>query len=254
MTRGIDSEVVLEARDLTVRFGDRVILDKINLKIIAGEIVTILGANGVGKTTLLRALAGLPPLPGQITEGTVIRKTTFSFVHQQYQASLMPWYTARRNILLGTTISARDNGPSATELETHLDEFGFCNRLPLDRRPEQLSGGQRQMIALARALVMRKPLVFFDEPMSALDKGIQIEFAGRMRTLAKTKHTSIVAVLHDIHMSSFLSDRCAALAGNPAKVGKILELAEPDRQSVPEFILRPRVTNVITEIAELIYA
>jgi ABC-type nitrate/sulfonate/bicarbonate transport system ATPase subunit len=253
MTDGTPPDIVLTAKDLRVRFGDRVVLASLNLQVAAGEIVTILGANGAGKTTFLRALAGLPPLEGQVTEGNVIRNTPFSYVHQQYQASLLPWYSAQHNVLLGVSLKSSNTEMRREDLNSFLKELGFANSLPLQRRPEQLSGGQRQIVALARALIARRPLVFLDEPMSALDRSTQTTFGTNLRSFVTTTRSSAVVVLHDVHMASFISDWCVCLGGDPGTIGKRIHISEPDRHALGPYILRPTVQEVIRELIEAVY-
>lgn len=249
-----ENDCVVEAQGLTVHFGDERILDKVDLCVRPGEIVTVLGANGVGKTTLLRALAGLPILPTQRTDGVLKRSAQFAFVHQQYQASLLPWYSARRNILLGRSIHSANFKTQPEDLAAELKSIGLDGRLPLDRRPDQLSGGQRQMVVLARALLLKRPLLFLDEPMSALDKSAQLEFAERLRQAVRLQKWAVVAVLHDVHLAAFLSDRCVALAGKPARIAVDATLNNAERRDMPAFLAKPSVEVVINQLARTIYS
>ncbi|GAB6039473.1 ATP-binding cassette domain-containing protein [Endothiovibrio diazotrophicus] len=244
----------LEAVNLSAVFDNRVIFANIDLSVNRGEVVSILGANGVGKTTLLRTLAGLPLLRQQKTNGELRRHVSFAFVHQQYQASLLPWYSARRNILLGTEFTKSNKLAKPEYLEEKLAEYGFGGRLPLDRRPEQLSGGQRQMVALGRALILEPELLFLDEPISALDKNVQIDFAMNLRRSTKENKRAVLAVLHDVHLAAFLSDRCIALSGNPAGVALDIRLDEKHREDITEFLAQKKTQTDISLLAEAIYS
>src|SRR6195256_5495867 len=130
-------------------YGDRVVIDRLNLRIERGEFVALLGESGCGKTTLLRALAGLDPVQG----GRIVAPRRPAVVFQEHR--LLPWDSLWRNVSLGLQVpDARERAADA------LAEVGLADRL--DDWPRNLSGGQAQRVALARALVQRPELLLLD--------------------------------------------------------------------------------------------
>lgn len=136
---------------LTKAYGDRVVIDRLNLRIERGEFVALLGESGCGKTTLLRALAGLDP----VQSGRIDAPGRPAVVFQEHR--LLPWDTLWQNVSLGLP------GPDVrARAAAALVEVGLGDRL--DDWPRNLSGGQAQRVALARALVQEPQLLLLDEP------------------------------------------------------------------------------------------
>ena len=133
-------------------YGERTVISGLNLRIERGEFVALLGESGCGKTTLLRALAGLDPIQG----GRIDAPRRPAVVFQEHR--LLPWDSLWRNVSLGMT--GHDLRERATAA---LTEVGLGNRL--DDWPRNLSGGQAQRVALARALVQEPELLLLDEPL-----------------------------------------------------------------------------------------
>ncbi len=175
-------------------YGDRVVIDKLNLRIERGEFVALLGESGCGKTTLLRALAGLDPIQG----GRIIAPHRPAVVFQEHR--LLPWENLWRNVSLGLqTQDARGHAGAA------LAEVGLGDRL--DDWPRNLSGGQAQRVALARALVQQPELLLLDEPFAALDALTRIRMHALVRELVANHRPGVLLVTHDVDEAIALADR-----------------------------------------------
>jgi sulfonate transport system ATP-binding protein len=175
-------------------YGDRVIIRNLNLRIERGEFVALLGESGCGKTTLLRALAGLDPIEG----GRIVAPRRPAVVFQEPR--LLPWDTLWRNVSLG--LAAPDAYARAASA---LAEVGLGDRF--DDWPRNLSGGQAQRVALARALVQEPELLLLDEPFAALDALTRIRMHDLVRELVAKHRPGVLLVTHDVDEAITLADR-----------------------------------------------
>ena len=179
-------------------FGDAVVLDGASLRIGRGEVVALLGGSGSGKSTLLRILAGLDP----DATGTIAVPAGHAVVFQEHR--LLPWKRVADNVGLGLT------GPGVRErCAAALNEVGLGDR---GRSwPAELSGGQAQRVAFARALVREPDLLLLDEPFGALDALTRLkmqELFGRLRA----RHSfAALLVTHDVDEALLLADRALVL-------------------------------------------
>jgi sulfonate transport system ATP-binding protein len=175
-------------------YGSRVVIENLNLRIERGEFVVLLGESGCGKTTLLRALAGLDPIDG----GRIVAPRRPAVVFQEHR--LLPWESLWRNVSLG--LQASDARQRATAA---LSEVGLAERL--DDWPRNLSGGQAQRVALARALVQEPELLLLDEPFAALDALTRIRMHALVRELVTAHRPGVLLVTHDVDEAIALADR-----------------------------------------------
>jgi sulfonate transport system ATP-binding protein len=175
-------------------YGSRVVIENLNLRIERGEFVVLLGESGCGKTTLLRALAGLDPIDG----GRIVAPRRPAVVFQEHR--LLPWESLWRNVSLG--LQASDARQRATAA---LSEVGLAERL--DDWPRNLSGGQAQRVALARALVQEPELLLLDEPFAALDALTRIRMHALVRELVAAHRPGVLLVTHDVDEAIALADR-----------------------------------------------
>ncbi|KAA9160054.1 ABC transporter ATP-binding protein [Amycolatopsis acidicola] len=211
------------------------VLRDVRFTVRAGEIVSIVGESGCGKTTLLRIVQGLVAadrgvvaVGGRQVSGPGSDRTT---VFQQ--ANLLPWRTARKNVEFGLEVQGRDKAARVARARELLRLVGLENFE--NHYPHQLSGGMQQRIGLARALATNPDVLLMDEPFSALDaqtrEVLQAELLGVLERTGKT----IVFVTHDLDEAIYLSDRVVVMAARPGRVREIITVpfARP-RPSLPE--------------------
>lgn len=221
------------------RFRGQHVLRGIDLHIDDGEFVAILGRSGSGKSTLLRVLAGLD----QLTEGTLEwadgaggSRPHTGVVFQQ--PLLMPWLTVRENIEFGGRFGAHKRRFDTDHAHSLLDRFGLG---PLaDRRPDQLSGGQAQRVAIIRAVAVRPQLLLLDEPFSALDPAIRGDLQEWLAELAGELDVTVVLVTHDVDEAIELADR-VVLLGEAGVIRREWRLETADRHGDGAAALRNEI-------------
>lgn len=205
--------------------GDEPVLTEVDLEVGEGEFLTLLGPSGCGKTTLLRIAAGfLQPSEGRVfLHGEDVTKVPphrrrVNLVFQR--AALFPNLDVYDNLAFGLKLA---KVPKA-EVDVRVREALELVRLEgyASRRSSQLSGGQAQRIALARALINRPEVLLMDEPLSALDLRVRLEMEAELRRLHRETGTTFIFVTHDQHEALALSDRIAVLDG-----GEIAQLGTP---------------------------
>ena len=221
-----------------------VAIEDFDLDIKKGELISIVGPSGCGKTTILRMIAGLlEPTAGSIS----IAGRPCSgpgpdrgMVFQDF--ALLPWRSVRRNVELGLEIAGMPKEERKARAEKYLEIVGLQDFA--DSSINELSGGMKQRVGIARALVNNPDVILMDEPFGALDAQTRnLMQAGLVRILEKTDQT-IIFITHSVDEAVFLSDRIVILTKRPAKIKEIVEIPWPrprDRAS-PEFTaLRKRI-------------
>ena len=220
----------IEIRNISKRFGNFVALDDINLDIPTGELVALLGPSGCGKTTLLRIIAGMEtPDGGDVlfsgAEATHLhaRERNVGFVFQHY--ALFRHMTVFENVAFGLRVKPRKERPNEAEIKRRVMELLGLVQLDwlADRYPSQLSVGQRQRIALARALAVEPKVLLLDEPFGALDTKVRKELRRWLRRLHDDMHISSVFVTHDQEEALEVADRVVVM-----NHGKIEQIGSPD--------------------------
>ncbi len=216
----------VELVDVTKRFGDVVAVDNVSLKIEDGEFFSLLGPSGCGKTTTLRMIAGLE----MVTEGEILLrgetmkemppfKRPVNTVFQNY--ALFPHLTVERNVAFGLEMKKVPKEEIKTRVAEALEMVRMANMAK--RKPNQLSGGEQQRIALARALVNRPAVLLLDEPLGALDLKLRKVMQLELKQLQEQVGITFIYVTHDQEEALTMSDRIAVMND-----GKVLQLGPPE--------------------------
>jgi nitrate/nitrite transport system ATP-binding protein len=210
--------------------GEFVVLDEINLRIGQGEFISIIGHSGCGKSTLLRMIAGLNSITsGEIRlEGMPIVKPGCDrmMVFQNY--SLLPWLTVEGNVRLAVDEVMKNT--SAHEKKQIVSEHLAMVNLTeaAHKYPDEISGGMKQRVGIARALAIRPKLLLMDEPFGALDALTKSKLQTQVLEIWETHPQSVIMITHDIDEALYMSDRIIMMTNGPhAKIGEILNVPFP---------------------------
>ncbi|MER7193080.1 ABC transporter ATP-binding protein [Streptomyces flaveolus] len=219
-----EGRTAVRIENLVRSFGERRVLDGLDLSIAPGEFVALLGRSGSGKSTLLRALAGLDhEVAGS---GGLTRPDHVSVVFQD--ARLLPWKRLLDNVVLGL------DGPFAESRgRDALAEVGLAGR---ERAwPVELSGGEQQRVSLARSLVREPQLLLADEPFGALDALTRIRMHTLLRRLCERHRPAVLLVTHDVDEAIALADRVVVLDRGRIAADLSVDLPAPRRHGSSEY-------------------
>ena len=205
---------MLGLREVSVRLGTTLAVDRVSLALEEGQVLAVLGPSGCGKSTLLRVVAGLQP----VTTGTVLldgadvtevptHRRGVALVFQDGQ--LFPHLSVAGNVGYALRLRHTPRAARAQRVTELLELVGLTALA--DRRPATLSGGEQQRVALARALAGRPRLLLLDEPLSALDRGLRDQLAGELHDVLRAEGTTALFVTHDHEEAFTVADRMAVL-------------------------------------------
>ena len=243
----VSSPAIL-CRRVTVEFPGGVRpVDEIELAVPAGRLLALVGPSGCGKTTLLRVLAGLqPPRGGTVEYGSAVRPGPggVSFVFQQ--PALLPWRTALENVLLPLQLAGiGTHADRRRTAETMLAEVDLADAM--GRFPDQLSGGMRMRVSLARALVTSPSVLLLDEPFAALDDMLRNQLGELVHRLWRSLGFTAVMVTHNIGEAVLLSHQIAVM--RHGRLGQPIDnpLPEPRGESLRRTAEFARFYGVVSD-------
>lgn len=220
------AEKLIELKNLTKRFDDNLVVDRISLDIYKNQFITLLGPSGCGKTTILRMIAGFEEITdGQIYfEGKDLTKIPanereINTVFQNY--ALFPHLNVYENIAFGLRLKKLDQSEIADRVARALSMVKLTGYGK--RSIEALSGGQQQRVALARAIVNRPKVLLLDEPLSALDLKLRQDMQYEIKDMQHQLGITFIFVTHDQEEALTMSDRIVVL-----NEGKILQTGSPE--------------------------
>ncbi|PXW52827.1 ABC transporter ATP-binding protein [Chelatococcus asaccharovorans] len=247
----------VELRNATKLYGDFAAIRDISFGVAKGEFFSILGPSGGGKTTVLRAIAGLIDLTsgdlliaGAPVNGVPVYRRGMGIVFQNY--ALFPHMNVFDNIAFGLRmrkVGKPEVHARVTEAmaRVHLDGLG-------GRMPSQLSGGQQQRVALARAIIVNPRVILLDEPLGALDRNLRIAMQAELKSLQRELAITTVCVTHDQEEALSLSDRIAILnKGGVEQIGTPIEIYErPASRFVASFVGGTNLIEVVVHRSDAV--
>ena len=207
------ADIEIAVRNVTALRGGATILSGIDLEVESGRLVALVGPSGCGKTTLMRAMAGLDPVHegtvriGGVDAGTALRQGRISMAFQD--PALLPWLTCWANA--GWLAQMRSNRFPAARVAELAELVSLdCQSDLKDKYPNAMSGGERQRVALIRAMSADSPVLLLDEPFSALDYQRRVQIVAKLREMLVRAGATCVLVTHDLRDATHFADEIVA--------------------------------------------
>ena len=247
------NDTAVEVKNIGKIYGGNVeALRDVSLAFPRGKLSTLLGPSGCGKTTLLKIIAGLIPanggevwVNGRKVDGPGPER---AFVFQDF--ALLPWATVLRNVAFGLELRDMPLAERNEIARRHIAEVGLTAFEA--SYPNQLSGGMRQRVGLARALAVNADIILMDEPFSAIDEQTRRKFQEELLDLLKRHRKTVIFVTHSIEEAAYLSDRITLLSPRPGRVARTVEPGI-DRSRGPDEIRRDRhYLDTVDEIWQML--
>lgn len=229
---------------------ETVAVDDFTLDVKKGELISIVGPSGCGKTTILRSIAGLlQPTSGRITIGDkecTAPGSDRGMVFQDF--ALFPWRSVQKNVEFGMEVAGVPKEERRERAERYIKAVGlekFANA-----RIHELSGGMKQRVGIARALVMHPAVILMDEPFSALDAQTRNIMQEQLTKIIQHSERTIIFVTHSVDEALFLSDRVVVLTKRPSTIYKVIDVPwdRPRDRASPEFTaLRKQILTYLEQ-------
>jgi NitT/TauT family transport system ATP-binding protein len=259
---GSAAEAVIVARNVTAGYENRrtktrlIALRDVSLEVRRGEFLAIVGPSGCGKSTFINMVAGfLKPLAGTIeVDGKPVRGTGAdrAMVFQDY--ALLPWRTVEKNVVFAME-NRRDRPNKSEQAERVAEALALVGLTGFEKHyPHELSGGMRQRVGIARALVTKPDILLMDEPFGAVDamtrEAMQAEFE---KIIANTRQT-VVFITHSIDEAVMLGDRVAVISNRPGRIKEVVDIDLPRPRLDGSAKTNPRSAELREHIWSLLQA
>ncbi len=250
---GVGSRVRLSLRGVSKTYtrydGSHGVFNKFDMDVFDGEFLSVFGPNGCGKSTLLHLIAGIiEPDEGTLAVAFGDFNTSAGIVFQNYEKSLMPWLTCLDNIALPLEARSKLSKQERREKARSITEELGLN-LPFNHYPYEMSGGQKQLTCIARALIQQPSMLLLDEPFASLDYQTRLDMQSKLQNIwIKTKITTIF-ISHEIDEAIYLADRLLLLTARPARVAGWFDISLPRPRSL-DSLSSQKFTELKSQILE----
>ena len=212
-----EQRMVVRMEHVHFSYGQKVILNGLNLHVETGEFVSIVGASGCGKSTVFRLLLGLE----KPQQGRIKKHGKIGYMPQHHQ--LMPWRTALDNAIVPLECQGVKKAKARTQAQQLFTRFGLAGYE--DKKPYELSGGMQQRVSLIRALLTGADVLLLDEPFSALDALTRNDLQKWLKDIVHLEQKTVIFITHDIEEALFLSDRIFVATKKPLTAFECMDSA-----------------------------
>jgi len=242
------NKVKVKVNDLTKRFGDLLVLDKVSFEVMQGEFLCVVGPTGCGKTTFLNSLTMLyEPTSGEIlidNEPVDMRKHNISYIFQE--KSTMEWLNVEQNVGFGLDIKGIKGSEKKQAVDEVLEIVGLAKYR--NYYPHELSASMLQRVGIARAFATKPELLLMDEPYGQLDIELRFKLEDELIKLWERTGTTVIFITHNLEEAVYLSENILVLTNKPTTIKEKVTNSLPRPRSVidKDFIqLRNCVTDLI---------